>query len=85
MTAALRNEGLVINHKTVRKLMKQEKLEYKIQQKKKKHFKPSVELAASPNLLNRNFKADRPFTKGVPDVTELYVGKQKVFVSAILD
>lgn len=85
LTAALRNEHVIVNHKTVRKLMKQENLVCKIRQKKKRNFKPSPELAASPNILNREFKAEKPFTKGVTDVTEFYVGKQKVYVSAILD
>ena len=85
LTAALRNEHMVVNHKTVRKLMKQENLVCKIRQKRKGISKPSPELAASPNILNREFKAEKPFTKGVTDVTEFYVGRQKVYVSAILD
>ena len=85
LTAALQNEGFVINHKTVRKLMKQENLVCKIRQKRKTIFKPSAELAASPNILNREFKAEKPFSRGVTDVTEFYVGRQKVYVSAILD
>ena len=85
LTAALRNEDIIVNHKTVRKLMKQENLVCKIRQKRKWISKPSPELAASPNILNRKFKAEKPFTKGVTDVTEFYVRKQKVYVSAILD
>ena len=85
LTAALRNEGFVINHKTVRKLMKQENLACKIRQKRKTVFKPSPELAASPNILNREFKAEKPFSRGVTDVTEFYVRRQKVYASAILD
>ena len=85
MRAALCHEGFVINHKTVRKLMKEEGLKCRIRQVRKKYFKPSPELAASPNLLNREFKAEAPFTKGVTDITEFKVGKEKVYVSALLD
>ena len=85
MRAALCHEGFVISHKTVRKLMKEEGLKCRIRQARKNYFKPSPELSASPNLLNREFKAEAPFTKGVTDVTEFRVGKEKVYVSALLD
>lgn len=84
LTAALRNEGFVINHKTVRKLMKRHGLECKIRKKKKRSMTAS-ELGIVPNIINRDFKASAPFEKGVSDVTEFDVGKYRVYVSAILD
>lgn len=84
LTATLKTEGICLNHKTVRKLMQEEKIECRIR-RKRKVFRPSPELAASPNLLNRDFKADTPFKKGVTDVTEFKVGAQKVYISALLD
>lgn len=84
MTAALRSEHCVINHKTVRKLMRENGLVCKIRRKRKIH-KASAELGAVPNVLNREFNADAPFQKGVTDVTEFNVGKHRVYVSAIQD
>lgn len=84
LTAALRNYGFTINHKTVRRLMKQNSLVCQIR-KKKKTYKAATELGTVPNILNREFSAIAPFEKGVTDVTEFDVGKQRVYVSAILD
>lgn len=83
MTASLQQEGFHINHKTVSRLMHAEGI-IEIR-KKRKRFKASPELKASPNLLNRQFHASAPFRKGVTDVTEFDVGKQRVYVSALLD
>lgn len=86
LTAALRNEGIVVNHKTVRKLMREHGLECKIRRKRKKSllvYGPG--LPAVPNILNRDFHTDAPFKKGVTDVTEFDVGSKRVYVSAILD
>lgn len=84
MAAALKDEQYVVNHKTVRKLMVSNGLICKVRRKKKK-YKPSPELAAVPNILNREFNADAPFQKGVTDVTEFDVGRNRVYVSAIQD
>lgn len=86
LTAALHNEGIVINHKTVRKLMREHGLECRIRRKRKTGLSAlGPGLAASPNILNRDFHADAPFEKGVTDVTEFDVGSDRVYVSAILD
>lgn len=84
MTAALNNEGIHINHKTVCRLMRAEGIVCSIRQKRRLN-KPSPELAAVPNVLNRNFKADEPFQRGVTDVTEFDVGGQRVYLSALID
>lgn len=39
----------------------------------------------SPNILQRDFNADRPFQKIVTDVTEFKVNGQKLYLSAFLD
>ena len=84
MTASLRAEGLVISHKTVRKLMREEGVECRIR-RKRKTSNPSPELAASPNILNRDFSAEAPFLKAVTDVTEFRIANKTVYASALLD
>jgi len=39
----------------------------------------------APNLLQRNFKADRPNQKWATDVTELNVSGNKLYLSPIID
>lgn len=84
MTAALRQQGIMLNHKTVRKLMREEGIECKIR-RKRKYNRVSAEMAASPNLLNRNFTCEAPFVKAATDVTEFDLGDLKVYVSALID
>ncbi len=84
MTAVLQAEGYVINHKTVRKLMRKIGIECLIRRRKKR-VNVSAELAVKPNILDRQFQADAPFEKAVTDVTEFYISGHKVYVSALLD
>ncbi|KFL49329.1 integrase, partial [Burkholderia pyrrocinia] len=39
----------------------------------------------APNLLNRQFEANRPNEKWVTDVTEFNVGGKKLYLSPVLD
>lgn len=84
LTAALRAEGYVINHKTVLRLMRRSGIECRIRRRKKR-TRASAELAARPNILARQFHADAPFEKAVTDVTEFTIGGHRVYVSALLD
>jgi transposase InsO family protein len=52
--------------------------------KKYRSYKGEVGKIA-PNLLNRNFKAERPNQKWVTDVTEFNLFGQKLYLSPILD
>ncbi|HVI21658.1 MAG TPA: IS3 family transposase, partial [Bacillus sp. (in: firmicutes)] len=54
--------------------------------KKKKRYKPSTPQHVAENVLNREFKADKPNQKWVTDVTELKYGlSKKAYLSAIRD
>jgi transposase InsO family protein len=55
----LHNEGLTINHKTVERLMKEQGLKCLIRKKRYRSYKGTIGKIA-PNILNRDFKADRP-------------------------
>lgn len=84
LTATLREDGHVINHKTVIKLMHRTGIECRIRRRKKR-VSVTSELAPKPNILDRQFHSDAPFEKAVTDVTEFSVGGHKVYVSALLD
>ena len=84
ITTALHNRGIHLNHKTVQRLMKQLGLLCRVRSKKYRSYKGEVEKIA-PNLLNRNFYAEKPNQKWVTDVTEFSLFGQKLYLSPILD
>jgi len=72
------------NHKRIRRLMQKIGLKSVIRQKKRHYMKSNPQYVAE-NLLNRQFKANKPNEKWVTDVTELKYGiSQKAYLSAIL-
>jgi len=40
---------------------------------------------AAPNILNRNFAAERPNQKWVTNMTEFQLGEEKLYLSPIID
>ena len=84
VTAALRQQGEHVNHKTVQRLMQAMGLKSLIRVKKYRAYQgPEGETA--PNLLARQFCADQPNQKWVTDITEFKVNGQKLFLSPVLD
>jgi len=85
ITKDLHNNDICVNHKTVRKLMKQLGLVCQVRAKRKySSYKGEVGEVA-PNLLERHFKTNQPNRKWVTDVTEFKVNDQKLYLSPILD
>lgn len=84
ITAVLHNRGMCLNHKTVQRLMKQLGLVCRVRMKKYCSYKGEIGKIA-PNLLNRNFHAERPNQKWVTDITEFSLFGQKLYLSPILD
>lgn len=84
ITTELHRRGFVLNHKTVQRLMKQQGLVCRVRMKKYRSYKGEVGKIA-PNLLNRDFHAERPNQKWVTDVTEFSLFGQKLYLSPILD
>ena len=84
ITIALRSRGFLLNHKTVQQLMKGLGLACRVRMKKYRSYKGEVGKIA-PNLLNRNFHAEKPNQKWVTDVTEFSLCGQKLYLSPILD
>ena len=84
ITTELHNHGFSINHKTVQRLMKELGLVCRVRIKKYRSYKGEVGKIA-PNLLNRNFYAEKPTQKWVTDVTEFSLFGQKMYLSPIWD
>nr|WP_149135235.1 IS3 family transposase [Cupriavidus campinensis] len=84
ITAALRKAELIVNHKTVQRLMKAMGLKSLVRPKKYRSYKGAVGRVA-PNVLQRQFHAGRPNQKWVTDVTEFSVAGEKLYLSPVLD
>ena len=84
ITILLRREDIVINHKTVLRLMGSLKLKSLIRRKKYRSYKGEQGKIA-PNVLDRSFKAKRPNQKWTTDVTEFNVLGKKLYLSPVLD
>ncbi len=85
ITLELRNQGFIVNHKKVYRLMNKLKLNGN---KKKKHkyssYKGTIGKIAN-NLINRDFIAEEPNKKWYTDVTEFNLRGEKIYLSPILD
>ena len=84
ITDELQNKGIIINHKTVMRLMNLIGLKSIIRVKKYKSYKGENGKIA-PNILQRNFKASAPNEKWATDVTEFNVSGKKLYLSPIID
>ena len=84
ITTALRTKGYALNHKTVQRLMKELGLVCRVRMKKYHSYKGEAGKIA-PNLLDRDFHAEKPNQKWVTDVTEFSLYGQKLYLSPILD
>lgn len=80
----LRNQGRVINHKTVLKLMQELGIKSLVRAKKYRSYKGEQGKVA-PNLLNQDFKATLPDQKWATDITEFKVTDKKLYLSPIID
>lgn len=84
ITLALKNMGVVINHKCVQRLMQSMKLKSRIRVTKYRSYKGDIGQVAD-NVLQRQFKADKPNQKWVTDVTEFNIRGEKLYLSPIMD
>lgn len=81
---ALKNLGMVINHKCVQRLMQLMGLKSRIRMVKYRSYQGEVGKVAD-NVLQRQFKADRPNSKWATDVTEFNVRGEKLYLSPVMD
>ena len=84
ITSQLRNDGIVLNHKTVQKLMVGMNLYGKRKKAKYKSYKGEIGKIA-PNIIDRDFIATAPNQKWTTDVTEVKIKDKKIYLSPILD
>lgn len=84
VTIELRQRGFRTNHKLVMKLMKQEHLTCMLRKKKYRSYRGEVGKIA-PNILQRDFKAEKPNRKWATDITEFKLLGQKLYLSPIMD
>ena len=81
--------GLIVNHKKVLRIMKENELlciKFKNRVRKYNSYKGTVGKIAN-NIVNRNFKADKPNKLWLTDITEFKIGnsEKKIYLSPILD
>ena len=84
ITDELHNQNFTINHKTVQRLMKELGLVCRVRMKKYRSYKGEVGKVAD-NLLDRDFRAEKPNQKWTTDVTEFQLFGQKLYLSPIMD
>lgn len=84
ITMQLKAESVVINHKTVEKLMKELGLKARIRKVRYRSYKGDVGRIA-PNVLGRDFTANKPNEKWLTDVTQVNIKGEKMYLSPILD
>ena len=85
ITQQLQEQGYIINHKTVLKLMKSLNLRGKQSKNSKYHSYKGEVGKISDNILSRDFNAQKPFEKLTTDITEFKVCDDKVYLSPVLD
>ncbi|PAD94348.1 IS3 family transposase, partial [Terribacillus saccharophilus] len=82
ITALLRQE-LCVNHKAVQRIMQKNNWQCRVKVKKRKNTGQPYSVAE--NILDRNFRSDRPLEKLVTDITYLPFGQKQLYLSSILD
>jgi putative transposase len=84
VTAAIRQLGTTVNHKTVQSLMGKLGLKSLVRPKKYRSYKGEVG-AAAPHVLQRRFDTTGMNQKWVTDVTEFNVAGEKLYLSPVMD
>lgn len=74
--------GIHINHKRIYRLLKSMKLQSRIRKKKARWVK---EGQYAPNILSRKFESQQPSQKWVTDITYVYAGSTRYYLSVIQD
>ena len=82
---SLRNDGFIVNHKKILRLMQELNIKAKSKkQRKYNSYKGEVGKIAD-NIIHRDFKTNKPYNKLFTDVTEFKIGEDKIYLSPIID
>lgn len=84
--ALLRDTGWIVNLKKIRRLMKKYDIKVRYHKVFKKNTnKDRLEENVRPNLLKRNFYADKPNQKWSTDITYIICNGKRAYLSSIMD
>ena len=81
----LRNNGIIVSEKVVRRIMKDEQLIVKTSKRRKYNSYKGEISPEIDNVINRKFSADLPNQKWLTDITEFHIPAGKVYLSPIVD
>ena len=84
ITAAIRRDRRLVNHKTVQRLMSNMGMKSRVRPKKFRSYRGELGQVV-PNSLNREFTAPQANQKWVTDVTEFGVAGKKLYLSPVMD
>lgn len=85
LTRDLHEAGERCNRKTVADSLKRQGLRAKVARKFKVSTDAKHALPVAPNVLNRDFTADRPNRKWVGDITYLWTGEGWLYLAVMID
>ena len=81
----LNREGYILSEKVIRRIMRENRLLVK-GRSARKYCSYKGEISPEvPNVIQRNFRADKPNQKWLTDVTEFSIPAGKVYLSPIID
>jgi transposase InsO family protein len=83
--AALRQEGFLVNHKRIARLMRGIGLRSKVVKRFKRTTQPCKSRDASPNLLQQDFQTDGPNRVWLSDITFIRTDEGWVYLTTIED
>ena len=81
----LNREGYVLSEKVIRRIMRENGLLVKCRSSRKYCSYKGEISPEVPNVIQRNFKADKPNQKWLTDVTEFSIPAGKVYLSPVID
>lgn len=81
----LKKEGIVISEKVVRRIMQEEGLSVRVRKRRKYNSYAGEISPEVPNILQRDFHAEKPNEKWLTDITEIAIPAGKVYLSPVLD
>ena len=85
MTEELKELGLEVGHRRVGRLMRENAIAVKRNKKFKATTDSSHSFNIAPNLLNRDFSADRPNRKWAGDISYVWTQEGWLYLAVILD